>query len=307
MIFRTADELVDHINIASKYVEKAYGEIAREIREKSSVVFLTPGWLKSPGCSSSMALSSLLRRIDVYHSDLGFFTRYIAPYYEARERRDLGLIVYDNPAEPWRSYVARHIKSLSLLGLGGIFIKSGEAAAREEGEAEEVFRVIEIPKGIDVLLAHHMVSLRAILDIASEIAISPRVARILSELRELGSVVPDMIKRYGETVREIGSRIRGGDAILMATCASRSFFEGLLLDGCKIPALLDAHEFQGLSESDRRDVVVAYIETEKDLLPAKLMNVKSGRFVELILKTDPITSPIYFRLLSMISALTSLA
>lgn len=302
MILRTSEDLIEHVGVVSRYVERAYEGIAREIREKSNVVFLTLGWLKSPGCSSMAAFSSLLRRADAYHTDLGFFTRYIAPYYEARGRADLGLIIYDNPAEPWRSYIARHIKSLSLLELGGVFVKAGGESIEKGRVAGEGFEVIEIPGGMDILLAHHMLSLRAILEVASERNMSPRVARVLSELRELGSAVPDMIERYGETVRRIRSRIEeGGDVALVATCASRSFFEGLLLDGCKIPTLHDAQELQSASMPGYRGVIMAYIEAEKDLLPARLT---SGGAVELILKTDPVISPIYFRLLSMISMIS---
>lgn len=298
MGFNTVEELVEHINNVSKYVERSYRGIAREIREKGGVVFLTSGWLKSPGCSSMIA-SSLLRRIDTYHTDLGFFTRYIAPYHETRER-DLGLIVYDNPVEPWRSYIVRHIRSLSLLGLGGVFIKAGRISVDKEksGDAENGFDVIEVPGDVDILLAHHMLSLRAILEVSSERAMSPRIARILDELRGLSSIAPDMVKKYGEIVREIRTKVQGGKAVAIATCISRSFFEGLLLDRLVAFVLHEAQELQGLPGLNDNQIVIAYVEAEKDLLP---VSVRTGKITELVLKTDPVISPIYFRLLSMLS------
>ncbi|GAY26524.1 hypothetical protein ATG_17280 [Desulfurococcaceae archaeon AG1] len=302
MIFSTTEELVQHIDSVLRHVEKVYKIIAREIREKSNIVFLTSGWLKSPGCSSTIAFS-LLRRADAYHTDLGFFTRYIAPYYEIRGENDLGLIVYDNPVEPWRGYIARHIKSLSLLGLRGIFIKSGRASTGK-GEGSDTgndFEVIEIPGDMDILLAHHILSLRAILEVSSERALSPRIARILDELRDLSPIIPSMIKEYGGVVKEIRTKIRDG-VTLVATCVSRSFFEGLLLDGHGKFMIHDAQEFQESPGLEEHSMIVAYVDAERDLLPPSII---TGRSTKLVLKTDPVISPIYFRLLSMITKISS--
>ncbi|HWQ17306.1 MAG TPA: hypothetical protein VNL13_05695 [Sulfolobales archaeon] len=302
MIFNTVEELAQHVNSISRYVEKTYKSIAREIREKNNIAFLTSGWLRSPGCLSTIAFS-LLRRVNAYHTDLGFFTRYIAPYYEIQGENDLGLIVYDNPVEPWKGYIARHIKSLSLLGLRGIFIKSGAASTgKEQGNnVGNSFEVIEIPSDMDILLAHHILSLRAILEVSSERALSPRVARILNELRDLGPIVPGMIKEYGGVVKEIRTKIQDG-VTLVATCVSRSFFEGLLLDGHGKFVIHDAQEFQEPLGLDEHSVVVAYADAERDLLPP---SITTGRSIKLVLKTDPVISPIYFRLLSMITTISS--
>lgn len=308
MVFSKIEDLVDHIDSVSKYVEKAYKEIAREIREKGSIVFLTSGWLKSPGCSSTIAFSSLLRRVDAYHTDLGFFARYIAPYYEASGVRDLGLIVYENPTEPWKSYASRHLKSLSLLGLEGVVIRARSMAFNKKGnsKAEEGFRTIEIPGGVDIILTDHMLSLKAILEVASERAPSPRIARVLSEMSDLGSVIPDMINRYGGIVKEIRSAVKNSSISPISTCISRSFFEGLLLDGHSIPSPCDAYELQRCIGVSGERAIIAYVEAERDLIPVKQIIIQGGGAAELILKTDPVISPIYFRLLSMILKIESL-
>ncbi|MEM2203060.1 MAG: hypothetical protein QXI22_01740 [Sulfolobales archaeon] len=301
MFFSTAEELAQHIDSVLRHAEKAYKTIAREIREKSNIVFLTSGWLRSPGCSSTIAFS-LLRRVDAYHADIGFFTRYIAPYYEARGENDLGLIVYDNPVEPWRGYIARHIKSLSLLGLRGVFIKS-ERASTDKGEGSDTgshFDVIEIPGYMDILLAHHILSLRAILEVSSERALSPRVARISDELRDLSPVLPSMIREYGGVVKEIRTKIRDG-VTLVATCVSRSFFEGLILDGHGRFTIHDAQEFQEPPGLGEHSMVVAYVDAERDILPP---SITTGISTKLVLRTDPVISPIYFRLLSMIAKIS---
>ncbi len=308
MFFNTVEDLVEHIDSISKYVEKAYREIAREIRERNIIAFLTSGWLKSPGCSSTITFSSLLKRANAYHLDLGFFARHIAPYYEAGGERELGLIIYENPTEPWKSHVSRHIKSLSLLGLEGIVIRirSASISGGDIGMIEEGFRIIEIPSNMDIVLTHHMLSLRAILEVAGERALSPRIARVLSEISDLGYIVPDMINRYCGIVKDIGSKAQGSDIALISTCTSRSFFEGLLLDGYNIPTPYDAYELQRIAGASDGKMILAYVEAEKDLIPIKQITIQSGRAIELVLKTDPVISPIYFRLLSMILKIRSI-
>lgn len=292
----------ERVKRSLEYSEKIYGEIIREISGKDRVMLLTTGWLKSPACGAQSALASLLGFSRSAHMDLSFFSRYIAPYHDnpARDREDVGLIIYDNPRDPWRGLFEKLVRTLYMLGFRGVVLSlsRGASYAKSLGEG---FVVLDIPSGVDPILTYHIAMIRAILEIAGREKPMPRIARLASEVRDPYSVIPDMVKSYGKKLEEIMGLIARGTLVFIATCSSRSYAEGLINDGISISGLYDISEISDIATLGSPSII-SYVEAEKDLIPPSIMrSIISGRSLEIFLKTDPIVSPIYFRILSMIS------
>lgn len=297
-----ARDVEERVKGSLEYSEKIYGEIAREISGKNHVLLLTTGWLKSPACGAQSALASLLGFSRSVHMDLSFFSRYIAPYQDnpAGDRGDVALIIYDNPRDPWRGFFERLVRTLNMLGFGGVVLSLGRGASYAKSLGEG-FVVLDIPSGVDPILTYHIAVIRAILEIAGREKPTPRIARLASEVMDPHSVIPEMVGRYGRKLEEIMGVIARGTPVFIATCSSRSYAEGLIMDGISIGGLYDISEVGDIAALGS-PAVVSYVEAERDLIPPSVMsNIVSGRSLEIYLKTDPIVSPIYFRILSMIS------
>jgi len=283
---------------AARYADTVYKEIAGGIRYRDRVVVLTSGWIRSPGCSVVQAISSLVGRVETAHADLGFFSRYAAPYRSAIAEEGVErtwLILYGNPSDPWRTMADRLAKSISMLGYRGIMLRAGNPMGQLDlGD----IRVINIPVNTDPILVYHLAALKAVLEVAGRENPSPRVSRLISEVEDLAPVLPSMIEKYGARLRGILDRVSKGALPLVVTCTSRSFAEGLILDGhisTRFYDSLDLHAAQPLEGG----AALLYIEAERDLMPQPLLP-RDG--VEIMLRTDPISSPIYYRILSMIAS-----
>lgn len=289
------EDIEAEVRRAAEYAGSVYKEISGGIRESSRVVVLTTGWVRSPGCSAVHAISSVLGRVEAHHIDLTSFSRYVAPYRSAlseEEVEGVWLIVYGNPLEPWRSTADRLVKSLSMLGYRGVMIRAGEP----KGQADlGGIRAINVPSGVDPILAYHIATLKAVLEVAGRENPSPRVARLAGEVEDLTSVLPSMLERYSARLREIAGRASKGVLTIIVTCASRSFAEGLIIDGYSLVRVYDASELHSPAPLEG-GVALLYTEAERDLIPQTLIP-REG--VDLMLRTDPITSPIYYRILSI--------
>jgi hypothetical protein len=297
-----ARDVEERVKRSLEYSEKIYGEIAKEISGKDHILLLTTGWLKSPACGTQSALASLLGFSKSLHMDLSFFSRYIAPYHDnpTRDWEDVGLIIYDNPRDPWRGFFERLVRTLHILGFRGVVLSLGRGASYAKSLGEG-FVVLDIPSGIDPILTYHIAVIRAILEIAGREKPMPRIAKLASEVSDPHSVIPDMVGRYGKRLEEIMDLIARETPVFIATCSSRSYAEGLIIDGVSISGLYDISEVSDIATLGS-PAIVSYVEVERDLIPPSIMSsIISGRSLEIYLKTDPIVSPIYFRILSMIS------
>ncbi|MEM4971577.1 MAG: hypothetical protein QXE01_10060 [Sulfolobales archaeon] len=283
------------VNRAVEFANNIYREIEKGIRSRGRVALLTTGWLKSPGCLAIHSISSFLSNIEAHHIDLGFFTRYIAPYRSSMdaEGERTWLIIYGNPANPWSSMTDRFAKSLSMLGYSGIMLRS---SINKEHESLEGIKIIDIPNNIDPILVYLISTAKAILEIARKENPSPRVTRLSEEISNLAPAIPDIFQRYEARLRDLVDKISAQNLALITTCTSRAFAEGLILDGC---SSIDVFEITDLHNVDaiKKAAAIVYLEAEKDLM-LQTMVLKGA--IDLMLRTDPISSPIYYRILSMI-------
>jgi hypothetical protein len=258
-------------------------------------MILTAGWLRSCGCSAVHAISSILGGVVAHHVDLDFFARYIAPYRSSIDESDIErtwLIIYGNPLTPWNITTDYIVRGLSTVGYNGIMLRIG--ADSEQTDLDRI-RVISIPRNIDPLLVYHIATIKTILEIADRENPSPRVARLVGEISDLGSIVSSILQRYEAKLRDIAEKISMKNITFITTCISRAFAEGLILDGFRSIKVYDITDLYS-TEILEKTVAVLYIEAEKDLVPHSLI---SKNAIDLVLKTDPIPSPIYYRILSI--------
>jgi hypothetical protein len=289
------EEIESAVNKAVEFASNIYREIEKGIRDRGRVTLLTTGWLKSPGCSAIYSISSVLSGVEAYYIDLGFFARYIAPYRSSidSDEERTWLVIYGNPKDPWSSIADRLAKSLSTMGYAGIMLR---ASVNKQQISLDEIRVIDIPNNIDPILVYLISTTKAILEIASRENPSPRVARLATEITDLAPVIPGIFQRYEARLKDLADKISAQDLTLITTCTSRAFAEGLILDSHSYIDLLEITDLHSIDLLEKT-IAILYVEAEKDLVP-QITVLK--RAIDIMLKTDPISSPIYYRILSMI-------
>lgn len=275
-----------------EYARKHYSLLRGSIEQRRYVAALTSGWVKSPGCVLAAAHATMSLEIRAFHADLEFFARYIAPYGRLGEE-DLGLVVFSTPSEPWRSRSVELVRALSAAGYSGVYA-SAELGEKRGLLRSTEFEVMEIPGNADPILAYHLAALMATSDLSS--GSSARASRIRREVEEIDQAIPELLERYRHKLEDLGRSLAEGVGVLViSTCPSRSFAEGLVLDGREGVAILDPSEI--LAAHGRGKVLVTCSEAERDLALQARRAAEAPE--EIVLRTDPLTSPTYFRILSL--------
>ena len=269
------------------------------ISEWRYIAVLSSYWFKSPLCVTQMinAVSGIKFFFETY--DLDFFALHIAPY---NENRVPGVIILSKGGSDSKLY--RCLQPLILTGHIGTVI-SYELDPNLKKFIGGSISLIEIPRNLDFMLAQISLLIKTVIE-ASKYR-SARVERLVHEINSLDMVTNDLYEKYRDKLKAIKEAIydESKKAAIIATCPARSLAEGIVeaiySKGYFHIDLIDPENIYSVDQlSKYRNVVMLYTETESHIVSRLISQIKMAGNIDLIdlnLKTDPISSSIYFRLL----------
>lgn len=295
-------DTVEHVN---EFIERIVGRIkldsriiSERIRDSSKELYiLYADYRSSPALSLYLLLRSLSIGRCVCLNRLESYSLYIAPYNEGREP-DLIII----SSREGFNRLMRSLPPLKLTGHRGVIISSGDLNEIRSytGDSFDSLSVDEEFFSLEASILLLYSGLEALRRDRS----SPRISRLYNEIMNLRDVAKDLCRRYEKDligIREIllkpfsrvdviltpSSMIVGEELITMYV--QNSLNSEISIADYDRPVIIrgDSH------------MILFYSEIEQQMISEIRKKILFNRqsFHEVVLKTDPLISPIYFGIL----------
>lgn len=239
--------------------------------------------------------------------DLESYSLYIAPYNEGREPDILILSSRDGS-----NTLLRTISSLALTGHRGLIISSWNLDENENLKryTRELFRVVYVDDN-EFSLETNILLISSALEILRKSLSSPRINRLYNEITSLNLVIKDLYERYHRelaVLRDVFLKPSTRLSII-TTPSARIFEEEIIRISLSRNTNIDLFSIKYYSPRlVREDSYLAILFTEaeqamiSDLKREYLF--KRDRLIEIMLKTDPVISSVYFGILAKIFELS---
>ncbi|MGC9148288.1 MAG: hypothetical protein ACP5GI_02440 [Sulfolobales archaeon] len=268
-------------------------------REHSEIYLLYTGYRISPHQSLYLLFKSLDPSKNIFSEDLEIFSLYIAPYNEGREP---GILII-SPKEDLIK-VSRLISSLILTGHRGVLL-SPEVPTELKSFLGGSFQNIIVSEDFFTLTSIYLL-LRAGLYYISSKQTTPRISRLLREIDELSDVIDDLCNKYSQEIDHIIKILsRNSPKIdLVFTPSTRVFSEDLFEYVSKYRRDIDLniipHNYTSSLYRENSTVIIVYTEAEQQMIldTRKRYLFEKRPYIEIILRTDPVITPLYIGLLS---------
>jgi hypothetical protein len=269
------------------------------LKEHSEVYLLYTGYRISPHLSLYLLFKSLDPSKNIFSEDLEVFSLYIAPYNEGREP---GILII-SPKEDLIK-VSRLISSLILTGHRGILL-SPEIPSELKPFLGGSFQNIIVPEDFFALASIYLL-LKAGLHYIISKQTTPRISKLVREIDELGDVIDELCSKYGSEIdRIIKIFSQNSPKIdLVFTPSARVFSEDLLEYVLKYRRDIDLsiipHNYASSLYRENSVVIAVYSEAEQQMILDTRKKFLFGNrpYIEIVLRTDPVITPLYIGLLS---------